>query len=189
MADIQGPEGRTRAKKTLFDDDFQALFLAKKYKVEKIALSFTRSAKDIENLREFLSADNFKPQIIAKIENRQATKNFKTILQAADAIMVARGDLGIELSIQEVPYWQKEIIRQCRRARKPVIVATEILNTMTKKPEPTRAEIADVAQAVYDGASALLLSGETAVGKYPVKAVKIMRQTTDFIEKKIRHKK
>lgn len=185
LIDICGPEGRVKSKTTLFEDDLAALGLAKKYQVEWVALSFTRDNKDVKNLKKAIKGIGLEAKIIAKIENQSGIDHFQAILKEAEAIMVARGDLGEELAIEQVPYWQKKIIKACRRARKPVIVATEMLESMVSKPRPTRAEISDVAQAVYDRADFVMLSAETAIGKYPVETVKTMRQTISFITKKI----
>jgi len=140
--------------------------------IDYLALSYVQNAGDIEKIREITHEK--KPYIIAKIETPEAVKNFDSILEASDGVMVARGDLGIELPPEEVPVVQKQIIEKCLRAAKPVIVATEMLLSMTRSPRPTRAEVSDVANAVVDHADALMLSEETSTGKYPVEAVQMM---------------
>ncbi len=143
-------------------------------RVDYIALSFVRSAKDIIHLREWLRQKNIDKQIIAKIEKKEAVDNFDEILEEADGIMVARGDLGVELLPQEVPVIQKSIIKKCNAAGKLVITATQMLESMVHNPIPTRAEASDVANAVLDGSDVVMLSAETSVGKFPVQSVKIM---------------
>jgi pyruvate kinase len=146
--------------------------------VDWIALSFVTSAKNILDLRRLIKkAGNKKqvlPRIIVKIEKHEAIDNFDQILAVVDGVMVARGDLGIEIPAEEVPIRQKEIIEKCRLAGKPVVVATQMLDSMIRNPRPTRAEVSDVANAVFDHTDAVMLSGESATGKYPVPAVKLM---------------
>lgn len=143
--------------------------------VDYVAASFVSTAQDMRDLREFLDANGGQDiDIIAKIENRSGVDNAQAILDYCDGIMVARGDLGVEIPYEELPPIQKQLIRICLKRGKMVITATEMLESMTEKPRPTRAEISDVANAVYDGSSAVMLSGETAAGKYPVEAVSAM---------------
>ncbi len=146
-----------------------------------VALSFVREAKDIVNLRSILEKQQSGTNIIAKIEKPQAVKNIDDIIEVSDAIMVARGDLGVELPMEEVPMIQKKAVLKCNRAAKPVIIATQMMESMIESPTPTRAEANDVANAVMDGADAVMLSAETAVGSYPLEAVeaveKILRST------------
>ena len=142
--------------------------------VDYFALSFVRSADDLNLLKSVLKKKRSEIPIIAKIEKREAVDNFDEILAIADGIMVARGDLGAELRLEQVPTVQKRIIDKAVRANKPVITATQMLETMRDNPVPTRAEVSDVANAIFDGTDAIMLSGETATGKYPVEAVKMM---------------
>ncbi len=156
------------------EKDFRDIEFALQRRVDYIALSFVRSAKDILHLRQWLKERNVDKQIIAKIEKKEAVDNFDEILEAADGIMVARGDLGVEMPPQEVPIIQKSIIKKCNAVGKLVITATQMLESMVHNPIPTRAEASDVANAVLDGSDAVMLSAETSVGKFPVQSVKIM---------------
>ncbi len=142
--------------------------------VDFIAVSFVRTAEDILAVRRLLESKCSNIKIIAKIENRAGLNNLDAILKVSDGIMIARGDLGVELPAEEVPLVQKQIISLCNDAGKPVITATQMLETMTYNPRPTRAEASDVANAIFDGTDAVMLSGETAVGKYPVRSVQTM---------------
>ena len=139
-----------------------------------IAASFARSAADIMDIRRVLNSVHSSIRIIAKIENQEGVNNLSEILSVSDGIMVARGDMGVEIDFTEIPIIQKDIIAQCVAAGKPAITATQMLDSMIENPRPTRAEITDVANAIYDGTSAIMLSGETAAGKYPVEAVQTM---------------
>jgi pyruvate kinase len=142
--------------------------------VDYVALSFVRSADDINRTRRFINALGADTPIIAKIEKPEAIANLAGIIEAADGIMVARGDLGVEMSPENVPLLQKKIIEACHWAEKPVITATQMLESMIDNPQPTRAETSDVANAILDGTDCVMLSGETAVGKYPVQTVEVM---------------
>lgn len=151
-----------------------------------VAASFVRSGADVIYLRKFLeSLGWYTPRIIAKIENMDGVRNIDEILEAADGIMVARGDMGVEIPFEQIPAIQKEIIHKAYNAGKQVITATQMLESMITNPRPTRAEITDVANAIYDGTSAIMLSGETAAGKYPVDAVKTMASIAKTTEKTI----
>jgi pyruvate kinase len=168
---------------SLLPKDLEYIEGAKTEDLEYVALSFVRDRRDIEQLRAELAARNMKSQIVAKIENQAALNNLQEIISSADAIMIARGDLGVEIPYYEVPHWQKIIIQECRKANKMVITATQMLLSMTKNPRPTRAEVSDVANAVYDGTSAVMLSEETASGSYPIKAVEAQAQIVVYHEK------
>jgi pyruvate kinase len=156
------------------DDDLRYLEWGIAHGVEFVALSFVESAAEIERVRQITAARRCPCHLVAKIERRLALDRIDEIVSAADAVMVARGDLAVETSIEEVPVVQKSIIRLCNRLGKPVITATQMLESMIEHPRPTRAEAADVANAVFDGTDALMLSGETAIGAYPVEAVATM---------------
>ncbi|MCX6169139.1 MAG: pyruvate kinase [Ignavibacteriales bacterium] len=154
--------------------DLVNLEFALKHRVDFIALSFVRNASDIYDLRKWLKDRGFDKPIIAKIEKPEAVTNFESILIAADGIMVARGDLGVELKPYDVPIIQKRIIKRCNELGKLVITATQMLESMVSNPVPTRAEASDVANAVWDGTDVVMLSAETSVGKFPMQAVKLM---------------
>ena len=151
--------------------------------VDFIAISFVRSASDVRAVRRLIPSNG--PGLVAKIEKKEAVKNFDEILAEADGVMVARGDLGIEVPIETVPVIQKEIIRNCNRAGKPVIVATQMLLSMVNFPVPSRAEVTDVSTAILDGTDAVMLSDETTVGRYPVEAVKMLDRIARSTEKSL----
>jgi pyruvate kinase len=156
------------------DVDWQHLEFGVEHKVDFIALSFVKDANDIVTVRDFLREKVADIMLIAKIERREALDNLDAILDVADGAMVARGDLGIEIPIENVPIAQKEIIRKCNQRGKPVIVATQMLESMVYASRPTRAEVTDVANAIFDGTDAVMLSQETAIGSYPVETVAMM---------------
>jgi pyruvate kinase len=151
--------------------------------VDYIALSFVREAKDLMQLKAVVSHADHKPLIIAKIEDQQAVLNLNEIINEADAVMVARGDLGIECPYEELPIIQRKVVKRCMLVGRPVIVATHMLESMIENPYPTRAEITDVANAVFEQSDAIMLSGETTVGKYPVKCIEVFDRISQRIER------
>uniref|UniRef100_A0A832DHB1 Pyruvate kinase n=1 Tax=Ignavibacterium album TaxID=591197 RepID=A0A832DHB1_9BACT len=159
---------------SITEKDYENLEFALKHRVDFIALSFVRSAEDVIELKNWLLMKGKEIPVIAKIEKREAVEQIDEILKIADGIMIARGDLGVELPPQEVPILQKSIIKKCNAAGKMVITATQMLESMINSPIPTRAEASDVANAVWDGTDVVMLSGETSVGKFPVRTVQIM---------------
>lgn len=148
-----------------------------------IAASFVRNAACIQEIKELMWAHDADIPVIAKIENAEGIANLDEIIRVADGIMVARGDMGVEIPAEQVPHIQKEIIRKCNAAYKPVITATQMLDSMIRNPRPTRAEVTDVANAIYDGTDVVMLSGETANGKYPLEALKMMVKIAETTEK------
>jgi len=165
------------------DKDREDLTFAIEQEVDFIALSFVREASDIRELREFLGAKANKIKIIAKIEDQEGVKNLEEIIRESDGIMVARGDLGVEVLLEDLPNIQRHIVKRCNELGKRVIVATHLLESMIENPIPTRAEVTDVANAVYEGADAIMLSGETSVGKYPIKCVEYLDKIARTSEK------
>lgn len=156
-------------EKDLIDLDF-----ALEAGVDFVALSFVRTASDIEEIKQIIAAKGMETPVVAKIEKPEALRNFKKILELTDAVMVARGDLGVEIDAEKVPIHQKKIIQACNEAGKPVITATQMLDSMIRNPRPTRAETSDVANAILDGTDAIMLSAETASGDYPIESVETM---------------
>ena len=150
--------------------------------IEWVGLSFVRKSKDVKDLKKIINSRNSLHKVIAKIEKPEAIKNINAIIKVSDAVMVARGDLGVEVPHQKVPAFQKMIVNRCIKNSTPVIIATQMLESMTETPTATRAEVNDVANSVIDGADALMLSGETSIGKYPLKAVDTMRKIIRDIE-------
>ncbi|MFQ3534421.1 MAG: pyruvate kinase [Aggregatilineales bacterium] len=180
---VSAPESRLTLS-ALTDKDREDVKFALEHKLDYIAMSFVRSGKDMDELRwlcRYLNADDV--ALIAKIEKHEAIEAFDDILRASDGIMVARGDLGVETPAEEVPIHQKEIIRRCNEVGKPVITATQMLQSMITNPRPTRAEASDVANAIFDGSDAVMLSGETASGKFPVIAVETMANIAVIAER------
>jgi len=166
----------------LIDRDFEGLKLAQKNEIDFIALSFVRNYSDIRVLKTEMEKLKINAQIVAKIETKMAIEDIDAIIDESDVIMVARGDLGIEIALEKVPFYQKQIIRKCLEKGKPVITATQMLQSMIVHKIPTRAEISDVANAAYDLTDSVMLSAESATGKYPVEAVKVMTKTLIFNE-------
>ena len=158
--------------------------------IDFIAASFVRKVSDVLAIREILEANNAEHiKIISKIENQEGVDNLDEIIEVSDGIMVARGDLGVEIPTEEIPVVQKLMIKKCNEAGKPVITATQMLDSMIRNPRPTRAEVTDVANAIYDGTDAIMLSGETAAGKYPVEAVKTMATIAKRAEETMRNRR
>ena len=165
--------------------DIDGIKLGIELDADWMAISFVRSAGDVDRVKERIFNEGGDQPVISKIEHREAIDNIDEIIEASDGVMVARGDLGIEIPPWEVPLLQKQIISKCNRAGKPVIVATQMLESMMQNPRPTRAEASDVANAVLDGADAVMLSGETAIGKYPVEAVRAMNSISMVVQSDI----
>ncbi len=166
----------------LSEKDADDLRWALRRRVDLVALSFVRSAADVDDVRKIMEEEGLRVPVIAKIEKPQAIENLVEIINAFDGIMVARGDLGVEMPLEQVPLVQKEAVELARRAAKPVIVATQVLESMISAPRPTRAEASDCANAVLDGADAIMLSGETSVGSYPFEAVRTMARIIETTE-------
>jgi pyruvate kinase len=164
---------------TLTDVDREHLQTAVNHGVEFVGISFVRSAEDVERLRELVPAET---ALVAKIETTPAVEDLDRILQVSDAIMVARGDLGVELPFEKVPITQKKLIAAANSKTRPVITATQMLDSMIRHPRPTRAEASDVANAILDGTDAVMLSGETAVGAYPIEAVRALARIIEEVE-------
>lgn len=179
---------RVMTNEYLSEQDKSDLLFGIKNDVDFVAASFVSTKQDMKDLRDFLDANGGEDiDVIAKIENRSGVEHIDEICEIADGIMVARGDLGVEIPFMEVPSVQKYLISKCRLLGKRVITATEMLESMIHNPRPTRAEISDVANAVYDGTSAVMLSGESAAGKYPVASVKNMAEIAEYTEKNINY--
>lgn len=168
---------------TITEKDFRDIDFAIEHKVDWLALSFVRTADDVKLLKELIRLKNGTSKIIAKIEKPEALQNIDAIIEAADGIMVARGDLGVEIPMEEVPAWQKRMIKLANKQGKPVILATQVMESMIENPRPTRAEANDVANALVDGADAVMLSGETSVGKWPLRVVSSMDRILRSVER------
>lgn len=179
LLDLPGTKYQKGSTRTVFES---CLEFAQKEKVDFVALSFLTSAAQVSEVRKLLKSMKSGVTVIAKIERAEALKNHEAILDAAEGSMVARGDLASEISIEQVPLAQKQLIRAANRRGKPVITATQMLESMVRSPSPTRAEATDVANAVLDGTDAVMLSEETATGKYPVEAVKMMGKIIEAAE-------
>lgn len=168
---------------SLVEGDYLQLdAVAQDDQIDFVGLSFVRNRADIDFLREELKKRHIWAQIVAKIETQAALTNLEEIIAASDAVMIARGDLGVEVPYEELVFWQKRIIKLCRQVGKPVITATQMLKSMTDSPRPTRAEVSDVAHAIYDGTDAVMLSEETTIGKYPVKTLATQVKIEQFNE-------
>jgi pyruvate kinase len=167
---------------SLTEEDIVNLHFALKNDVEWIGLSFVRNAEDIVDLKRIIAHEKKAARVIAKIEKPEAIENIDAIIAATDGVMVARGDLGVEMPLEEVPLLQKMIVRKCRAESKPVIVATQMLESMITTPRPTRAEVNDVANSVLDGADAVMLSGETSVGEFPLIVIETMAKIVRNVE-------
>ncbi len=174
--------GSTGSIKVLTDRDIEYVKFAIENEIDYIGLSFVRNARDINTLKEVIQKFNGKIKIISKIEKPQALKNIDEIIEKSSGIIVARGDLGIEISLEKVPIVQKELINKANAQKKSVIVATQMLDSMIENPLPTRAEVSDVANAIIDGTDGIMLSGETAAGKFPVESVKMMASIAQNVE-------
>ncbi len=168
---------------SLIQTDFAQLDGADNNNIDFIGLSFVRNKQDIKDLRKEMAKRNLTADVVAKIENQSAIEKFDEILEEADAIMIARGDLAVEVPFEELAHWQKTLIYKSRIAGKPVITATQMLKSMVDNPRPTRAEVTDVANAIYDGTDAIMLSEETTIGKFPVKAVATQTKIASYNEK------
>ncbi|HPZ43672.1 MAG TPA: pyruvate kinase [Bacillota bacterium] len=166
----------------LTDKDIEDIKFGIEHNFDFLAASFVRKAADVLEIRKVLEEGGAQIDIISKIENREAVQNLEEIVKVSDGVMVARGDLGVEIPVEEVPLVQKTIIKLCNRSGKPVVTATQMLESMIHNPRPTRAEASDVANAIFDGTDAVMLSGETAVGKYPVEAVRTMARIAERAE-------
>jgi len=180
------PDG-TLSVDAVTDRDLEHLAFALDHGVDWVAVSFVKSPDDMQRVRRFIAARGLSTPTIAKIEKHEALERIDEILQTADGIMVARGDLGIEIPLERVPLAQKDLIARTNRAAKPVITATQMLESMITKPRPTRAEAADVANAIIDGTDAVMLSAETAIGAYPIEAVRTMATIAVEVERSYPH--
>ena len=171
------------------DNDYQDITFASKHSCDYLALSFVNSKEDVEAARKIIEESGGDAMIISKIETKKGFDNIDSIIAASDGIMIARGDLGVDIALEEIPILQKEIIKKCRENGKFAIVATEMLASMYQSPRPTRAEVSDVANAVLDGTDCVMLSGETTVGKYPVSSCNMMNKICEFVESTIDYTK
>lgn len=174
---------------SLTDKDETDLLFGLQQEVDYVALSFVRQAEDILRVKRIIASQGCDTPVIAKIEKHEAIQNIESIIEVSDGVMVARGDLGVEIPLEQVPIIQKSLVRKANRAGKPVIIATQMLRSMVNAPRPTRAETADVANAVLDGADAIMLSEETASGDYPVASVHYMYQIAGYTEKDFHHER
>ncbi len=171
------------------ETDKEDIEFAAKHSCDYLALSFVNTPEDVEAARRIIETSGGDARIISKIESQTGIENIDKIIEVSDGIMVARGDLGVEVPMEELPILQKKIIRKCRESGKFAIVATEMLASMYTSPRPTRAEVSDIANAVIDGTDCVMLSGETTVGKYPVQAVEYMARICEYVESTIDYTK
>ncbi|TAM78043.1 pyruvate kinase [bacterium] len=183
---INYPAGTLRLE-SVTERDFEHLAFGLDHEVDWVALSFVRSPRDVMRVKEFIAERRLHTPVLAKIEKHEALDHIDDIIAAADGIMVARGDLGIEIPLEQVPLVQKDLIMRANRASKPVITATQMLESMMHSARPTRAEAADVANAILDGSDAVMLSGETARGDFPVEAVRVMAEIARTVERSYPH--
>src|SRR5487761_297508 len=175
-----------RGLETFTQRDMRFLKFGLEHGIDLVAVSFVRKASDIERVKEFVKKNGGEASVIAKIEKREAFENLEQIILVSDGLMVARGDMGVENPIEQVPELQKEIISNCNAKGVPVITATQMLESMVNNPSPTRAEVTDVANAIFDGTDAVMLSEETAVGKYPVECVRTLERVSLRAEERMR---
>jgi pyruvate kinase len=183
---ISYPDGTLNVP-SVTERDFEYMEFGLEHGVDYVALSFVRNAQDVASAKAFIEGKGKRVPVIAKIEKHEALDDLAAIIKTADGIMVARGDLGIEIPIETVPIVQKRIIAECNRGSKPVVTATQMLESMIGSPRPTRAEATDVANAILDGTDAVMLSGETAIGLYPIEAVRMMAEIARQVEKAYPH--
>lgn len=199
IQDLSGPRVQTgtshhmdpSATQVITEKDLKDLDFGLSQKVDYVCQSFVGSAKDVRDLRSEISSRltayslqlTTSPKVMAKVERKEALDHIEEIIAASDAIMLGRGDLGLNIPLEQVPFAEALVVHHCKEARKPVIVATEMLKSMVENPEPTRAEITDIAYAIILGSDAVMLSEETAIGKYPVAAVTIMERVCSEAEK------
>ncbi|HVA38890.1 MAG TPA: pyruvate kinase [Candidatus Dormibacteraeota bacterium] len=185
---INYPAGTLRLE-SVTERDFEHLAFGLEHEVDWVALSFVRTPRDVARVKAFIEEHHLHTPVLAKIEKHEALDHIDEIIAAADGIMVARGDLGIEIPLEQVPMIQKDLIMRANRASKPVITATQMLESMVRSARPTRAEAADVANAILDGTDAVMLSGETARGDFPVEAVRVMAEIAREVERNYPHEK
>jgi pyruvate kinase len=194
IQDLSGPRVQQASEHTfdssvsvITDKDIADVYAMKDLHLEYIALSFVKNAEDITRLRTLLQEVGSSTKIIAKIERKEALEAIDEIIAAADGVMIARGDLGEAVSVETLPFVKKDILRRCNAAQKPAVVATEMLTSMIDNLQPSRADVSDIAHAVLDGASATMLSNETAVGTYPAQTVALMRKVVDEAQRHTEH--
>lgn len=191
IQDLSGPRVKTKAghgiakkfKSVVTEKDAKDVAFGISQNVDYVVMSFVGGAKDIKDLRKVMSKFGKVLPVIGKVERKKAVQNIDEIIAESDAIMIGRGDLGNEVALEEIPFVEKMIINKCHKAKKPVITATQMLLSMINKPYPTRAEVTDVAYAIISGSSAVMLSEETAIGKYPIEVIKFMEKIVLAAEK------